>query len=174
MEPLAPQSGRTTIGNQLASHNDVQPLLDSGVVRVGARDLDDTNDAESMAIDNDDDAASEQEDVPAERELSVAQMAREVRESRERVDSSADTIGHDASMAQQEDSDPELDLLVESESDSDDNHSNQDAASAQRSTQTGATAGSDTGMNESMLLIFTATNTIIQISFCRLLKRLLY
>lgn len=36
------------------------------------------------------------------------------------------------------------DLLVETESDSD--QSNQDAASAQRSVQTGATAGSDTGM----------------------------
>lgn len=35
------------------------------------------------------------------------------------------------------------DLLVETESDSD--QSNQDAASAQRSVQTGATAGSDTG-----------------------------
>lgn len=42
-------------------------------------------------------------------------------------------------------SDNELDLLAETESDSDDNHSNQDAASAQRSVQTGATAGSDTG-----------------------------
>jgi E3 ubiquitin-protein ligase EDD1 len=42
-------------------------------------------------------------------------------------------------------SDNELDLLAETESVSDDNHSNQDAASAQRSVQTGATAGSDTG-----------------------------
>lgn len=37
------------------------------------------------------------------------------------------------------------DLLVETESDSD--QSNQDAGSAQRSVQTGATAGSDTGIN---------------------------
>ncbi|XP_046667814.1 E3 ubiquitin-protein ligase UBR5 isoform X3 [Homalodisca vitripennis] len=42
------------------------------------------------------------------------------------------------------------DLLVETESDSD--QSNQDAASAQRSVQTGATAGSDTGM--ASLLLF--------------------
>lgn len=50
-------------------------------------------------------------------------------------------------------SDTELDLLVEAEteSDSDDNHSNQDAASAQRSVQTGATAGSDGGMNSILL-----------------------
>ncbi|XP_063230682.1 E3 ubiquitin-protein ligase UBR5 isoform X3 [Bacillus rossius redtenbacheri] len=49
-------------------------------------------------------------------------------------------------------SDNELDLLAETESDSDDNHSNQDAASAQRSVQTGATAGSDTGI--ASLLLF--------------------
>lgn len=38
------------------------------------------------------------------------------------------------------------DLMVETESDSD--QSNQDAQSAQRSVQTGATAGSDTGIYE--------------------------
>lgn len=50
-------------------------------------------------------------------------------------------------------SDNELDLLVEAEteSDSDDNHSNQDAASAQRSVQTGATAGSDGGVNSILM-----------------------
>ncbi|XP_076647638.1 E3 ubiquitin-protein ligase hyd isoform X1 [Halictus rubicundus] len=50
-------------------------------------------------------------------------------------------------------SDTELDLLAEAEteSDSDDNHSNQDAASAQRSVQTGATAGSDGGMGSILL-----------------------
>lgn len=52
-----------------------------------------------------------------------------------------------------EESDPELDLLAETESDSDDNHSNQDAASAQRSVQTGATAGSDTGKETFLILI---------------------
>lgn len=40
------------------------------------------------------------------------------------------------------------DLMVESESDSD--QSNQDTASAQRSVQTGATAGSDTGQIRSI------------------------
>lgn len=94
-----------------------------------------------MAIDNDDDATSEQEDTPADRDMPLA--ARQ--ENADGTESSADPMAHDTNMAQQEDSDPELDLLVETESDSDDNHSNQDAASAQRSTQTGATAGSDTG-----------------------------
>ncbi|CAG0886409.1 unnamed protein product [Darwinula stevensoni] len=41
--------------------------------------------------------------------------------------------------------DMELDLLAETDSDTDDNHSQQDAASVQRSVQTGATAGSDAG-----------------------------
>lgn len=44
------------------------------------------------------------------------------------------------------------DLLVETESDSD--QSNQDAASAQRSVQTGATAGSDTGTSIQQCLYF--------------------
>lgn len=48
------------------------------------------------------------------------------------------------------------DLLVETESDSD--QSNQDAASAQRSVQTGATAGSDTGM-------FLVANFVISYHF---------
>lgn len=50
-------------------------------------------------------------------------------------------------------SDAELDLLAEAEteSDSDDNQSNQDTASAQRSVQTGATAGSDGGMGSILL-----------------------
>nr|CAD7423599.1 unnamed protein product [Timema monikensis] len=49
-------------------------------------------------------------------------------------------------------SDNELDLLAETESDSDDNHSNQDTQSAQRSVQTGATAGSESGI--ASLLLF--------------------
>lgn len=47
VEPLAPQGARGSVTSQLVSHGDVRPLLDTGVVRVGARDLDDTNDAES-------------------------------------------------------------------------------------------------------------------------------
>ena len=43
--------------------------------------------------------------------------------------------------------------MVESESDSD--QSNQDAASAQRSVQTGATAGSDTGMYACICFVYT-------------------
>lgn len=95
-----------------------------------------------MAIDNDDDNASEHEDASGDREipLTVRQASLTEGEPPE-----ASTDQQEAGAVQGEDSDPELDLLAETESDSDDNHSNQDAASAQRSVQTGATAGSDTG-----------------------------
>lgn len=94
-----------------------------------------------MAIDNDDDAASEHEDTVTDRELPIAVRQSSMNEN-EQQEAPSD---HQEVRLQGEDSDPELDLLAETESDSDDNHSNQDAASAQRSVQTGATAGSDTG-----------------------------
>ncbi|XP_012274394.1 E3 ubiquitin-protein ligase UBR5 isoform X2 [Orussus abietinus] len=67
------------------------------------------------------------------------------------VDGNAGGVGEE--QAGDGESDTELDLLAEAEteSDSDDNHSNQDAASAQRSVQTGATAGSDGGMGSILL-----------------------
>ncbi|KAG8042536.1 hypothetical protein G9C98_005170 [Cotesia typhae] len=66
-------------------------------------------------------------------------------------DSHAGGVGEE--QAGDGESDTELDLLAEAEteSDSDDNHSNQDAASAQRSVQTGATAGSDGGIGSIVL-----------------------
>lgn len=109
---------------------------------ASARDLLNLNDGESMAIDNDDDNTSEHEDVPADRELPIT-----VRQSTTNENESVEAAPYQQENRglQGEESDPELDLLAETESDSDDNHSNQDAASAQRSVQTGATAGSDTG-----------------------------
>ncbi|XP_076670433.1 E3 ubiquitin-protein ligase hyd isoform X1 [Andrena cerasifolii] len=67
------------------------------------------------------------------------------------IDSNAGGVSEE--QAGDGESDTELDLLAEAEteSDSDDNHSNQDAASAQRSVQTGATAGSDGGMGSILL-----------------------
>ncbi|XP_015437397.1 PREDICTED: E3 ubiquitin-protein ligase UBR5 isoform X2 [Dufourea novaeangliae] len=67
------------------------------------------------------------------------------------MDNNAGGVGEE--QAGDGESDTELDLLAEAEteSDSDDNHSNQDAASAQRSVQTGATAGSDGGMGSILL-----------------------
>lgn len=95
-----------------------------------------------MTIDNDDDNASEHEDSAADRELPIAVRQASMTESEPQE---APSDQQESRMQQGEESDPELDLLAETESDSDDNHSNQDAASAQRSVQTGATAGSDTG-----------------------------
>lgn len=92
-----------------------------------------------MAIDNDDDNASEHEDV--ERNLPIPARQGSLNEN----DQDHQAQDGQENRIQGEESDPELDLLAETESDSDDNHSNQDAASAQRSIQTGATAGSDTG-----------------------------
>lgn len=93
-----------------------------------------------MAIDNDDDNASEHEEPPPDRELSITVRQASIPENEQQ-----ETPADQPESRGGEESDPELDLLAETESDSDDNHSNQDAASAQRSVQTGATAGSDTG-----------------------------
>lgn len=107
-----------------------------------------------MAIDNDDDNNSEQDDSNNDRDIPLSAVRQaSLNEGGEGGESNADPLAHETPMAQPEDSDPELDLLVETESDSDDNHSNQDAASAQRSTQTGATAGSDTGKHDSILVV---------------------
>ncbi|CAH0557316.1 unnamed protein product [Brassicogethes aeneus] len=95
-----------------------------------------------MAIDNDDDNASEHEDAPTDADAPSGD--RQVSMSESEAPEVPSDQQENARM-QGEDSDTELDLLAETESDSDDNHSNQDAASAQRSVQTGATAGSDTG-----------------------------
>ncbi|XP_022901003.2 E3 ubiquitin-protein ligase hyd isoform X2 [Onthophagus taurus] len=140
VDPLAPPGARSPANNSNISTNEPLPFLSDGVrlAPTSARDLDDTNDGESMAIDNDDDNASEHADGPGYREIPIVRS--------DNQDAPAEQPEGNAGQA--EDSDPELDLLAEAEteSDSDDNHSNQDAASAQRSVQTGATAGSDTGM----------------------------
>jgi E3 ubiquitin-protein ligase EDD1 len=143
VDPLAPSgSSRSGAGSSSMPRF---PFLAEAVRRAAAnaRDLlNNVNDGESMAIDNDDDNASEHEDVPADRELPITVRQSSLNEN-ETVE--AAPYQQESRGIQGEESDPELDLLAETESDSDDNHSNQDAASAQRSVQTGATAGSDTG-----------------------------
>jgi len=61
-------------------------------------------------------------------------------------------------QAGDDESDTEFNLLAEAETefDSDDNHSNQDAASMQRSVQNAATTGSDRGMGS--ILLFPEEN----------------
>lgn len=146
MDPLAPPDTHDSTPSQRISSNDSIPFLAEAVRRASAARaeqlLDDANDGESMAIDNDDDNTSDHEDAPPDRELpiTVRQSSMNENDAPEAPSDQQEGVG-----GQGDDSDPELDLLAETESDSDDNHSNQDAASAQRSVQTGATAGSDTG-----------------------------
>lgn len=149
MDPLAPSSAGRPSGAPTAT--DTFPFLAEAVRRAAhARDLlNEINDGESMAIDNDDDNASEHEDAPADRELPIAVRQASLNENEPQEAPSDQQEGR----LQGEESDPELDLLAETESDSDDNHSNQDAQSAQRSVQTGATAGSDTGKCASVGII---------------------
>lgn len=98
---------------------------------------------EVLAAEDGDGEGSEQEDN-AERSGGVGVGSGEAMEAE--VGDLVGGVGRQGDDAQGDgESDNELDLLAETESDSDDNHSNQDAASAQRSVQTGATAGSDTG-----------------------------
>jgi len=98
---------------------------------------------EGLAAEDGDGEGSEQEDS-AERSGGVGVGSGEAMEAE--VGDLVGGVGRQGDDAQGDgESDNELDLLAETESDSDDNHSNQDAASAQRSVQTGATAGSDTG-----------------------------
>ncbi|KRT83810.1 hypothetical protein AMK59_4307, partial [Oryctes borbonicus] len=142
VDPLAPPGARSPTTNSNLSVAEPLPFLADAVRRaaVSSRDLDDANDGESMAIDNDDDNASEHADGPAYREIPIVRSV----SLNEGENQEAPSEQQEGNAGQGEDSDPELDLLAETESDSDDNHSNQDAASAQRSVQTGATAGSDT------------------------------
>ena len=116
-----------------------------------------------MAAEDGDGEGSEQEDS-AERSGGVGVGSGEAMEAE--VGDLVGGVGRQGDDAQGDgESDNELDLLAETESDSDDNHSNQDAASAQRSVQTGATAGSDTGKTvwnifENCDLSFTVYNRV--------------
>lgn len=173
VDPLAPPENQETRGNPSSSGANMVvaeplPFLAEAVRRVAAvaRDLDDTIDGESMAIDNDDDNASEHEEPQADRELPITVRSVSLNENETQEARSEQQEG---GGGQGEDSDPELDLLAETESDSDDNHSNQDAASAQRSVQTGATAGSDTGK-----IKFTFFLNIIKDYYISNIKLVLY
>ncbi|CAH1996841.1 unnamed protein product [Acanthoscelides obtectus] len=160
VDPLAPSSaaGSRSIPDPPSSQF---PFLAEAVRRaVRARDLlNEINDGESMAIDQDDDAASDHEgdpsngtgvggDAPLPASSGTGSVGGGDPSSRRDSPTAPATESEEARDAgaggDAADSDPELDLLAETESDSDDNHSNQDAQSAQRSVQTGATAGSDT------------------------------
>lgn len=82
----------------------------------------------------DDEDASEQDDTQSERDRHNS--------TRSNLDDDAHEVLRNEEVVQEVESDTEYFHEAETESDSDDNQSTQDA---QRSVQTGATAGSDTG-----------------------------
>ncbi|XP_067014137.2 E3 ubiquitin-protein ligase UBR5 isoform X4 [Anabrus simplex] len=175
VEPLAPHTGFLNVGSRpvgstLSSSargaESTRPLgLTPNVVRAVraavAMELDDAENAlEGLAPDDVDMEGSEQEDRDERdsRPLGGGSNSTGIPVGDGEVGDLVGTLGGGNSVGPGDDpqgdgeSDNELDLLAETESDSDDNHSNQDAASAQRSVQTGATAGSDTGI--ASLLLF--------------------
>lgn len=140
VDPLAHSGNRAAsniVANDISYQNFRRGLLQRDALSY-------VNEGENMAIDNDDDNASEHDDNAEiiNQDITLAHGNHQV-ERGESQDQRADVSEN---RIQGEESDPELDLLAETESDSDDNQSNQDAASAQRSVQTGAAAGSETGM----------------------------
>lgn len=169
VEPLAPHSGLLGPGRPLAgslaagsrSGEVSRPLgLTPNVVRAVraavAMELEDADTAlDGLAPEDADMEGSEQEDNadPPPRGSVGGPGRVDNGEAMGEVGELVGGVGGPGEDPQADaESDNELDLLAETESDSDDNHSNQDAASAQRSVQTGATAGSDTGI--ASLLLF--------------------
>ncbi|XP_012256943.2 E3 ubiquitin-protein ligase UBR5 isoform X2 [Athalia rosae] len=140
IEPLIPHSGVST--QTLDSALQSQQGNNNIAIARDASALDETEGGEEVPMDLDGDISEHEESgVPG---ANVSQPLGE-------VDSNVGGVSEE--QAGDGESDTELDLLaeVETESDSDDNHSNQDAASAQRSVQTGATAGSDGGMGSILM-----------------------
>lgn len=142
IEPLIPHNG---ISPQILETG-LQTQSGSAALAI-ARDvsaMDETEGGEEVPMDIDGDVSEHEESG-----VSGAVSGQALGE----VDNNVGGVGEE--QAGDGESDAELDLLAEAEaetdSDSDDNHSNQDAASAQRSVQTGATAGSDGGMGSILL-----------------------
>lgn len=134
VEPLAPSSSRESDGNRISSLRSEIDTVSLGVrLSERFRNLDDTIDND-VVTDNaaDDGDASEQDDTHSERD----------RHNSTRSNNDEDGLRNEEVVPEGE-SDNEFFHEAETESDSDDNQSTQDA---QRSVQTGATAGSDAGV----------------------------
>lgn len=142
VEPLAPSALRdgNADSNRLSSlrgNDDQSPGYLSRIdVNYRLRQLDDTIDNDAV-IDNtgdEQDEVSEQDDAQSERDRHNS--------TRSNNDEDAQDALRNDEVVPEGESDNEFFHEAETESDSDDNQSTQDA---QRSVQTGATAGSDTG-----------------------------
>ncbi|CAL1688637.1 unnamed protein product [Lasius platythorax] len=141
IEPLIPHSGVSSQALDAALQTQ-QANNNIAISRGDASAVDETEGGEEIPMDMDGDISEHEESG-----VSGTTAGQPLGE----IDSNAGGVGEE--QAGDGESDTELDLLAEAEteSDSDDNHSNQDAASAQRSVQTGATAGSDGGMGSILL-----------------------
>lgn len=164
VEPLAPSALRDGNGDGRsgARGNDDQSsgFLSRLDVNYRLRQLDETIDNDAV-VDNvaDDEEASEQDDVTSERDRHNSTRSNNDDDGQDGLRNEEGMNEHSkpkfrlhvilcccclfvVSVVQEGESDNEFFHEAESESDSDDNQSTQDA---QRSIQTGATAGSDTG-----------------------------
>ncbi|XP_055611780.1 E3 ubiquitin-protein ligase hyd-like isoform X2 [Uranotaenia lowii] len=154
VEPLAPPTNRTTTiadivtGSSRGEGIETERSSNSGFmsrINLRLRDIEDNNDTDAMV--QDDGETSEQEEM-SEREQPPPRRSSGARTNSNPVainaseEESQDPLRNEE--AAQGESDTEFNFHeAETESDSDDNQSTQDA---QRSVQTGATAGSDTGL----------------------------
>nr|XP_029736104.1 E3 ubiquitin-protein ligase hyd isoform X6 [Aedes albopictus] len=153
VEPLAPPTNRTVNIADISttsSRGDVtenERSSNSGFmsrINLRLRDIEDNNDVDAMAQDDgetsEQEEMSEREQPPPRRSSSVRAVSNSVPINANEEESQDPLRNEEAAQGE---SDTEFNFHeAETESDSDDNQSTQDA---QRSVQTGATAGSDTG-----------------------------
>lgn len=140
VEPLAPSALRDgnsdgRLSNSRGNGSQSPGFLSRLDASYRLRQLEDSIDNDAV-VDNvaDDEEVSEQDDVPSERDRHNS--------TRSNIDEDGQDALRNEEVVQEVESDNEFFHEAETESDSDDNQSTQDA---QRSVQTGATAGSDTG-----------------------------
>ncbi|KAG5682285.1 hypothetical protein PVAND_011645 [Polypedilum vanderplanki] len=145
VEPLAPASRQNNLSDAIQSRIDSESTDGGFLLRISSasrNELDETNDPDAMVHDDGD--ISEQDDSQ-----SVIHSRQNINNNNNNnvVDDVADDqMGQDNGG----ESDNEFNFQeAETESDSDDNQSTQDAG---RSVQTGATAGSDTGLSNFVLI----------------------
>lgn len=148
IEPLAPPVRQVS---SLAEDSAARLDGEGGgafLVRMNAtlsQDIDENNDGDAMGQDDGD--TSEQDEINDNQRSSVLSSQQNVQRQNNNNNNVVDDVGDDQiqepGQEAESDNDNEFNFHeAETESDSDDNQSTQDA---QRSVQTGATAGSDTG-----------------------------
>lgn len=171
MEPLAPPANRGTAniadiaaGSSRGGGSDgieAERSTNSGFmsrINLRLRDIEDNNDNDAMAQDDGENSEpeemSEREQPPPRRSSGGVRTVSSAATLNAGEEESQDPLRNEE--AAQGESDTEFNFHeAETESDSDDNQSTQDA---QRSVQTGATAGSDTGDRTTALILWRKLN----------------